>query len=189
VAYFHPKMCFSTSFAKGFGANAAALVFPDEIQKAIVKNTGSTLIFSGPVPPVILAAGIASADIHLSEEIYFRQEGLHELIYHFNQKAKELDLPLVKQDLSPIRFIGIGADLENGFQIARGLQEDGFFVNIAAYPSVSLKNTGLRITLTLHLTTGDIDNLLYATKKQLDQKGVITEEVLNNFIPKELVKV
>jgi 7-keto-8-aminopelargonate synthetase-like enzyme len=186
VDYFHPKMCFSTSLVKGFGAHAAALVFPDEMQKLLIKTTGTTLIFCGPVPPAILAAGITSADIHLSEEIYLRQEGLIDLITHFNQKAIELDLPLVRHDISPIRFMGTTGSAQICSEIAFELQQAGFFVNAASYPSVPLKNTGIRMTIHLHLTKDDIDNLLYNVRRIYDEKGVNTEEVLNNFREKQV---
>ncbi len=189
VDYFHPKMCFSTSLAKGFGAHAAVLVFPDEMQKMLIKTTGTTLIFSGPVPPMVLAAGITAADIHLSEEIYLRQDGLIDLITHFNQKAIELDLPLVRHDVSPIRFMGTTGSAQICSEIAFELQQAGFFVNAASYPSVPLKNTGIRMTIHLHITKDDIDNLLYNVRRIYDEKGVNTEEVLNNFKEKQVESV
>jgi 7-keto-8-aminopelargonate synthetase-like enzyme len=127
VSYFHPKMCFITSLCKGFGANGAAMVFGDEVQKALIKYVGSTLIFSGPVSPVMLAASIASADIHLSDEIYERQNTLQDRMQFFVNKANELDLPLVRQDISPIAFIGTGPNPNDGLEIANNLQKDGYF--------------------------------------------------------------
>jgi 7-keto-8-aminopelargonate synthetase-like enzyme len=69
----HPKLCLISSLGKGFGAYGAVMVFPEEQQKQIIKFTGSSLIFSGPVYPAVLGAAIASADIHLSPEIYTKQ--------------------------------------------------------------------------------------------------------------------
>lgn len=185
VTHFHPKMCLITSFAKGFGANGAAMVFADEMQKMMMRNMGSTLIFSGPVPPMILAAAIASADIHLSSEIYVRQERLQELMQHFVQQANALNLPLVRQDLTPICYLATGADPINIADLAFELQQDGFFVNVSTYPSVPLKNSGIRITLNINQTEEAISRLLTAFQHRMNQRGMITEEIMKAFVGKE----
>ena len=189
VNHFHPKMCLITSFAKGFGANGAAMVFADEMQKMMMRNMGSTLIFSGPVPPMILAAAIASADIHLSSEIYVRQERLQELMQHFVQQANALNLPLVRQDLTPICYLATGADPINITDLAFELQQDGFFVNVSSYPSVPIKNSGIRITLNINHTEEVISRLLSAFQQRMNQRGMITEEIMKAFVSKEAVGV
>jgi 7-keto-8-aminopelargonate synthetase-like enzyme len=187
VPYFHDKMCLITSINKGFGANGSAMVFTDELQKSMIKNAGSTLIFSGPVSPVMLTAGIASAAIHLSDEIYERQARLITLISHFNQKAIELDLPLVRQDLTPICYLAVGANPLHCVQIAHGLQTDGFFVNVSSFPTVPLKNSGMRITLNVNHTEEVITNLLQSLKYHMDKCEIITTEVMKAFVQKDLV--
>lgn len=187
VPYFHDKMCLITSINKGFGANGSAMVFTDELQKSMIKNAGSTLIFSGPVSPVMLTAGIASAAIHLSDEIYERQARLIALISHFNQKAIELDLPLVRQDLTPICYLAVGANPLHCVQIAHGLQTDGFFVNVSSFPTVPLKNSGVRITLNVNHTEEVITNLLQSLKYHMDKCEIITTEVMKAFVQKDLV--
>ncbi len=189
VNYFHPKMCLITSFAKGFGANGAAMIFADEMQKMMMRNMGSTLIFSGPVPPMILAAAIASADIHLSSEIYVRQERLQELIQHFLQQASALNLPLVGQDLTPICYLATGADPINITDLAFELQQDGFFVNVSSYPSVPIKNSGIRITLNINHTEETISRLLTAFQQRMNQREMVTEEIMKAFGGKETVEV
>jgi 7-keto-8-aminopelargonate synthetase-like enzyme len=187
VPYFHDKMCLITSINKGFGANGSAMVFTDELQKSMIKNAGSTLIFSGPVSPVMLTAGIASAAIHLSDEIYERQARLIALISHFNQKAIELDLPLVRQDLTPICYLAVGANPLHCVQIAHGLQTDGFFVNVSSFPTVPLKNSGMRITLNVNHTEEVITNLLQSLRYHMDKCEIITTEVMKAFVQKDLV--
>jgi 7-keto-8-aminopelargonate synthetase-like enzyme len=189
VSYFHDKLCLITSLCKGFGTNGAVMVFANEAQKALIKYVGSTLIFSGPVPPASLAAGIASADIHLSEEINFRQQSLHEKMQFFVDKSNELNLPLVRQDLSPICFIGTGPNPNHSIDIAHDLQKDGFFVNASSFPIVPLKNAGLRITLTVNCQEETINNLLVAIKNRMDERGTNTEEVMKAFTYKALAEV
>jgi 7-keto-8-aminopelargonate synthetase-like enzyme len=189
VNYFHDKLCLITSLCKGFGANGAVMVFANEAQKALIKYVGSTLIFSGPLPPASLAVGIASADIHLSEELKFRQESLHEKMQFFVDKSNELNLPLVRQDLSPICFIGTGPNPNHSIDIAHDLQKDGFFVNASSFPIVPLKNAGLRITLTVACEEETINNLLISIKNRMDERGTNTEEVMKAFSYKALAEV
>jgi 7-keto-8-aminopelargonate synthetase-like enzyme len=184
VSYYHEKMCLITSLNKAFAANGGVMVFSDYAQKALIKNIGSPLIFSGPVAPVMLATGIVSADIHLSSEIYERQDRLQNLMEHFVYKARELDLPLIKEDLTPIFFICTGSNV--CLDIAHELQEDGYFVNPSAYPIVPLKNAGIRITLNTHLTEDMITGLLTALKYRLDQRNIMTEEVMKTFMQRVL---
>lgn len=189
VSYFHDKLCLITSLCKGFGTNGAVMVFANEAKKAMIKYFGSTLIFSGPLPPASLAAGIVSADIHLSEEINFRQEVLHEKMQFFVDKSNELNLPLVRQDLSPICFIGTGSNPNHSIDISHDLQKDGFFVNASTFPIVPLKNAGLRITLNVNCAEETINNLLISIKNRMDERGINTEEVMKAFSYKALAEV
>jgi 7-keto-8-aminopelargonate synthetase-like enzyme len=189
VSHFHPKMCFITSLCKGFGANGAAMVFGDEVQKALIKYVGSTLIFSGPVSPVMLAASIASADIHLSDEIYERQNTLQDRMQFFVNKANELDLPLVRQDISPITFIGTGPNPNDGLEIAHNLQKDGYFVNASSFPIVPLKNAGVRITINSTHSEELITGLLTCLKTRMDERGIVKEEVMKAFTSKALANI
>jgi 7-keto-8-aminopelargonate synthetase-like enzyme len=189
VPHYHEKMCLITSLNKAYAANGAVMVFSDEIQKVMIKYTGSTLIFSGPVAPAMLSAGIASADIHLSEEIYERQDKLKNLIKHFNKKTQELDLPLVSEDITPIFYIGTGADTKRCLEMARDLQTDGFFVNVSSLPSVPLKNTGIRITLNINQNEDSVTDLLTCLKTRMDERGIVKEEVMKAFSPKALVNI
>ena len=52
------------------------MIFPNEELAQLVKNCGSTLIFSGPVQPPMLGAIKASAQLHMSDEIYNHQKDL-----------------------------------------------------------------------------------------------------------------
>jgi 7-keto-8-aminopelargonate synthetase-like enzyme len=189
MSYFHEKLCLITSLCKGFGTNGAVMIFANEAQKAMIKYVGSTLIFSGPLSPASLAAGIVSADIHLSEEINFRQEVLHKKMQFFVDKSNELNLPLVRQDLSPICFIGTGSSSNHSIDIAHDLQKDGFFVNASTFPIVPLKNAGLRITLNVNCAEETINNLLLSIKKRMDERGTNTEEVMKAFSFKALAEV
>jgi 7-keto-8-aminopelargonate synthetase-like enzyme len=186
VNYQHPKMCLITSLSKGFGASGGVMVFGEEHQKDLIKFIGSTLVFSGPVSPAILAGCIASANIHLSSEIYVRQNILKDRMRFFVDKSNELNLPIVRQDHSPICFIGTGPNPIDSLEIAHNLQKDGFFVNASSFPVVPLKNAGIRITTNTTHTEELIEKLLTSLKNRMDDIGIDKEEVMIAFTPKEL---
>ena len=157
-----------TSFAKAFATGGGAIVCPSELVKKTIRNCGRTLMFSGPLQPAQLGAALASADLHLSAEIYQHQDHLKHRIQHFNRRCRELGLALVGSSDTPIRYIGVGLP-EIGYEIVSTLIARGFFLNIASFPSVAKNKTGLRITLSNHTTVADIDRLLETTARVVEQ--------------------
>jgi 7-keto-8-aminopelargonate synthetase-like enzyme len=155
----HPKLIMATSFQKGFGAFGAGLVLPDEMMKKHVKYLGSIFIFSGPPTPATLGAIAGAAKIHLTDEIYDRQNNLIALINHFIDTCSKLSIPLVSKSVSPVLFVGVG-DTDVTIKIGKELIERGFFVNCCAYPAVPIGNSGLRITLSLHHSLDGVTKLL-----------------------------
>ncbi|MFM7217531.1 MAG: aminotransferase class I/II-fold pyridoxal phosphate-dependent enzyme, partial [Bacteroidota bacterium] len=105
---FHPRLYLTTGLTKAFGTAGGLLVFPDQESHKLVKTNGKSFIFSIQMPPMILGATIESAKIHLSTEINSLQNELFEKVDYFNRTALELGLPLIHENHSPIRFIGVG---------------------------------------------------------------------------------
>jgi 7-keto-8-aminopelargonate synthetase-like enzyme len=155
----HPKMIVIVSFAKSFAACGGGLIIPDEELAELVRMTGQTMIFSGPLQPSTLGALIASARLHLSGNIEQYQNELVELILHFRKKSMELNLPVVTRDNTPIQLLRIG-DMENTFTALKKLRERGCIATTAAYPAIAQGDEGIRITLTRHLLKSDIDYFL-----------------------------
>jgi 7-keto-8-aminopelargonate synthetase-like enzyme len=154
------------SLAKAFSAGGAVMVFPDAETARLVRTCGSTMIFSGPLQPALLGAGIASARVHLSDELADRQATLMARIRLFNELAASRGVPLASSAATPIRFVDIG-DTDATYRVAADLMRDGFFVNTAAFPAVSQGKGGLRIALTLHQTADDIRGLIDAIAARL----------------------
>ncbi len=181
---FHPRMIVTSSLAKGFGSCGGALVFNDEDQKTLIRNCGSSLIFSGPLQPAVLAANIASANIHLSPEIETLQNDLYERMFYFTQTARRLGLPVVNNDMKPIFYIGTGTN-EIGYKVTQFLMKEGFYVNHIIFPVVPMKNTGLRIVTTNHHTLQEIHQLLdliaYALPKFMKEEGYSMEQIYEAF--------
>jgi len=181
---YHPKMMLASSLAKGFANCGGALVFNDEEQKRLIKNCGSSFIFSGPLQPAVLGAIKAAAQIHLSEEIETLQSDMFERLVFFVEKARQLGVPVINNDLTPIFYVGVGKP-EVGFKMTKFLADEGFFCNLAQFPAVSIKNSGLRIALTRHHSLQDISKLLeaiaYALPKFMAEENTGFEELYTAF--------
>jgi 7-keto-8-aminopelargonate synthetase-like enzyme len=164
-----PRTIVVVSLAKAFAASGAALLFPDAESARLVRTCGSTLIFSGPLQPALLGAAIASAHVHLSSEIYDRQQKLHDRIRLFNDLAIEKGLPLASPAATPIRFITTGG---NGatYRLASALMNEGYYTNAAVFPAVSVGRGGLRIALTVHHTFEDIRGLVTSVERLLERR-------------------
>ena len=154
----HPKMIMATSLAKGFGSCGGVFLFPNEELKAKVKNWGGPNTYSGPQQPATVGASIASAKIHLSGEIYEKQKSLQEKIAYCNHVMDKYKLPVVSNSEGPIFFVGLGLT-RMGYNMVSRMMSEGLYVNLGIFPAVPESCTGVRFTITNHLTTEDIDNL------------------------------
>jgi 7-keto-8-aminopelargonate synthetase-like enzyme len=173
VPYFHEKMIVIGSLYKGFGASSSVLVLPNEALKSYIRNCGPTMIFSVPSSPAELAAAIAAAKINLSPEIYDHQNKLKGLISYFLLTAQSLNIPLINDEKTPIFYVCIG-NTERTIEMASKLLERGFLVNPTGFPAVNPKESGLRMTLTTHMTVQDIYELLTGVAEliaEYDKKG------------------
>lgn len=150
-----------TTLSKTFGASGAVLICPDKKYYHRIKNFGGPLTFSAQLEPASVAAAIASANIHLSDEIYSLQNQLQERIEYFNKLVAATDLPLVDQNESPVFYIGTGMPA-TGYKFVKSLMADGFFVNLGLFPAVPVKNTGVRITIATHNEKEDMEQLVAA---------------------------
>ncbi len=169
----HPRMVVATSLAKAFGVGGGVLVFPDAELRRRVKTCGGPMIFSGPIQPPSLGAAIASARLHLTDELTALQVRLQERMRECNRLLAEFDLPLVSNSEAPIRFIGMGQP-KVAFRMVERLMEAGFFTNVAMFPAVPMKRAGVRFTLTLHQTLDDVRRLVEAIAYHLP--AVLAEE-------------
>ncbi|MCW5906898.1 MAG: aminotransferase class I/II-fold pyridoxal phosphate-dependent enzyme [Chitinophagales bacterium] len=181
---YHPKMMLTSSLAKGFANCGGVLVFNDEEQKRLIKNCGSSFIFSGPLQPAVLGAIKAAAQIHLSNELEPLQTELFERMIFFVEKARQLGLAVINNELTPIFYVGVGKT-EIGFKLINRLKEEGFFCNLAHFPAVSVKNAGLRVALTRHHSLQEISRLLETVAdslpKFMEEENFSNEELFKAF--------
>jgi 7-keto-8-aminopelargonate synthetase-like enzyme len=169
----HERLVLTTSLHKAFGSVGGVIVCPTARMADRIKTCGDALCFSGPINPPMLGAGIASAKIHLSDEIYDMQNKLRLRTDLINQLITKFNLPTLEINNSPIKFIGMGQP-QLGYNMVKRLMKDGFYVNLAIYPAVPVKCTGLRICSTLHQTMSDTENLMEAVNYHFPK--VIEEE-------------
>lgn len=157
-----PENCVVVStLSKTFGASGATVFCRNQRLRDKIKNFGGPLTFSAQLEPASVAAGIASADIHLSPEIGLKQKDLADKIGYFNQLLSKGDLPIISKNDSPVFFLGMGTPV-TAYNFVQRLFKEGFFLNLGIYPAVPIKNTGIRITLSSHNQQEDITALAEA---------------------------
>jgi 7-keto-8-aminopelargonate synthetase-like enzyme len=162
----HERMVVALGLAKSFAAAGGVVVVPSQELASRLLTCGSTLIFSGPLQPAQLGAGIASAKIHLSDELPDLQRKVTDRIDAFDAAARQEGLPVRTSVRTPIRFVEVG-DEELATELAVHLQKRGYFVNIAMFPVVPRRRAGIRLMLNAHQTLGDIRGLVREIAERL----------------------
>jgi 7-keto-8-aminopelargonate synthetase-like enzyme/predicted N-acyltransferase len=180
----HHKMVFCGTMGKSFGVSGGVIVFPEEEMQRKVKIFGGPLTFSVQIEPPMLAACIASAEIHLSDEIKIMQHELAEKISYCNYLISQTDLPLVEENQCPIFFIGTGMPA-TGYNFVKRMMDDGYYANLGVFPAVPVKNTGVRFTISRHNKLEDIKSFVeamaYHYPKALEEENRTANEVRSAF--------
>lgn len=172
------------TLSKTFGASGAVLVCSNKTMYKKIKTFGGPLTFSAQLEPASVAAATASADIHLSNEIYDLQNELRERIEYFNELLKQTDIPLIDSNNSPVFYIGTGMP-KTGYNFVNRLMNEGFYVNLGIFPAVPVKNTGVRLTISRHNQKQEIEALVEAMKyhypKSLEDTFTTMDRVYHAF--------
>lgn len=180
----HPRMVQAVSLNKAFAASGGALIFPTKAMAQSVRNCGATLIFSGPIQPPMLGAAVASARLHLSDEIIEHQARLAHLVAHMNRRLNEAGLPQFMENASPLFFVPAGLPRLD-YKIIQRMLEDGFYLNPAVFPAVPMRRGGIRFTVTNHLSEADIDamvrHLAMHYRAALAEEGLTFADVSRTF--------
>lgn len=180
----HEKMMLMSTLGKGFGAIGGIAIFPNKETHWKVRVWGGPLTYSHPHSPAILGAAHASADIHLSDEIIVLQKDIQSKIKYCHTLLMEKNLPILSDPRIPIKFIGAGQP-KTGYNLIKGVIDDGFFVNIGIFPGVPIKNTGMRFTISTNVEYTDIekmvDSIEYNYYKALEKDQISDNEVRKAF--------
>ncbi|GAA4838658.1 aminotransferase class I/II-fold pyridoxal phosphate-dependent enzyme [Algivirga pacifica] len=155
----HDRMVLVMSLAKSYAATGGLLVFPNEEMKKLVKNCGSTLMFCGPIQPPMLGAALASARLHCSAELPALQQELQEKVAFTNRRLRELGIPQIVENNSPLFFIPVGVP-EHVSEILLRMKKQGYFLNAAFFPAAPMKRGGLRFLITRNVSYEQIEGML-----------------------------
>ncbi len=181
---YEEKMFLVTSLGKGFGAGGSAIVCPNREIKDKIEILGTPLMFTSPVEPATLGAIIASANIHLSDEISERQNRLKELMEYFYKNAREMELPVVDYTLTPIALLATGKP-DTALYFGEELFKNNIHVTGAIYPAVPYYNSGVRVIINLTQSKKDIDKILSVFKNGYNSlyknSGITNHDILKHF--------
>lgn len=169
VRSIHERMIVVFGLSKSFAASGGVIATSNLSMADKIRSCGRSMIFSGPLQPAQLGAGIASAKIHLSDELSSLQSKVDDRIRRFDKNISESGLLDRFPSHSPIRYIPIGNEQESIESCAR-LLSNGFYVNIAMYPAVQKGKAGVRVVFNAHQTIEDIDRLSQLLIKEIQNK-------------------
>lgn len=155
----HDRLVMTYGLSKSFGALGGVVAAQDLSLIQAIEFVGGPMVFGGPIPPASLGAGIASAEIHLSDELTTLQTELGRRIDFVNEHSARIGLPLSDSSHSPLWFVEIGQSMTAGSVVAR-MVRDGFFVNVAVYPVVPRDRAGVRFTVTRYNSFSQIESML-----------------------------
>ncbi len=181
----HPRQIVASSFAKAFAAGGGCIVFPTDEMRQRVRMCGAPLTFGGPLQPPMLGAVLANTHIHLSPEIETLKAELRARIDHLNELFAARELPLLARNHGPIFFLRSGP-LRLAWNIANRMRKAGIYVNVSAYPTVPMKRSGIRISVTRHHDFAELTRMADVLAEQwplaLAEEGLTQDEVDSNFI-------
>jgi 7-keto-8-aminopelargonate synthetase-like enzyme len=161
------RVIVALGLAKSFATGGAFVAVPDPELAHRIRSCGGPLLFSGPLQPAQLGAGIASAKIHLSPELPALQQRLRVRIELFDALAAALGIECVATGRSPIRFIELGSN-ERATAVGKRLLDAGFFVNVSTFPAVARGHSGIRLMLNANQTLDDVRRLVHELAQCLE---------------------
>jgi 7-keto-8-aminopelargonate synthetase-like enzyme len=158
-ASWHDRLIVAAGLSKSFGATGGVIAMPDPELADLVELVGPPLTFGGPIPPASLGAALASAEIHLSDELAERQLEFAKRIDLVNRLAAEMEIPLSDLSPTPIWYLEVGG-VESTLRLFVGMRDSGFYLNGSAFPVVPHGHAGLRFTVTLYNSERQIEDML-----------------------------
>src|SRR5262249_51231207 len=92
------RMVVATSLNKAFSAAGGCLASRTAEERELVRVCGAPMVFSGPIQPPLIGAGVASARLHLSPEITELQGALRRRVALCNALLRRHGLPLLVEN-------------------------------------------------------------------------------------------
>ncbi|MEM9594034.1 MAG: aminotransferase class I/II-fold pyridoxal phosphate-dependent enzyme, partial [Acidobacteriota bacterium] len=152
----HPQMILVTSLNKAFAAAGGAIVLPQAEWARKIRTCGGTLIFSTPIQPPMLGAGVASARLHLTEEITRLQRRLQRRVKLFQSRVRDLGLLEISHSPSPIFYIPTSLP-KVSYNLVQRMMGEGYHMSPALFPAVSMVRSGIRVCVNVNHREADIE--------------------------------
>jgi pentatricopeptide repeat protein len=109
---------------------------------------------------------VVAADIHLSDEQVERQEALLQQIRLVQEALDASGLPVMPTDATPLWFVKVGS-FSRATELCRRMMDRGFYLNIAGFPAVPMRQSGVRFTNTLNHSDDQILEMIEALRMEL----------------------
>jgi len=135
--------CLVTPLGKAIGSLGAVVSGDNEVIEAILQFA-RTYRYTTALPPAITVATLKSLEIMEKEE--WRIEQLNKLINFFILQSHHRNLPLISDEITPIKSFLIG-DNSLTLKIQKILLENGFYVSCIRPPTVPQNTARIRVTL------------------------------------------
>ena len=179
------RVVLATSLNKAFSAAGGCLVFATREEREWVRHSIGALAFSGPIQPPMLGAALASAKLHLTDEIYRHQAALRDRVALANGLLREARLEPLVENETPIFFLPLGAPPVT-YDLAAALRDaHGIHATVALFPGVPMRRSGLRLAMTAAHAEEDIHHLVSALEAEAPavfaRHGVTRERVRGRF--------
>lgn len=153
------------TLGKAFGTFGAFVAGSEALIETLIQF-GRTYIYTTALPPAVAAA--TQVALKLIDVENWRRQTLNGLIARFQHGARQLDIPVL-ESLTPIQPVLIGND-EKVMAVGEKLLKAGFWVGAIRRPTVPSGSARLRITLNAGHSEADIDALLEALSKVLNER-------------------
>ena len=177
-------MRMATSLNKAYASGGAVLVYGNKEMARKVSTVGGPLLSSGPMQPSALGDAIASAEIHLSDEIISMQTQLQNNIQFTCLMIAKYKLPMISQPGAAIFFVAVSLP-GLGHNVVKKMFDAGFYVNLGIFPTVPMKQTGIRFTITrLHtfqVIEGMIASLAYCLSVAMQEENITIDQIYKAF--------
>lgn len=154
----------AASLGKGFGASGGMLMLGTASQELLFRRFAVAHAFSASLNTAAIGAGLASAQLHRTEELRRLQSILLQKIALFDDL-----MPTVQRGQPlPIRTIHFGDELL-AIGAARNLFQQGFYTSAIFFPTVARGQAGLRICVSAGHTDDEIRSLCAAIDATKDE--------------------
>jgi 7-keto-8-aminopelargonate synthetase-like enzyme len=155
----YDRVVVALSMAKAFGSSGGILAVPSEELRDRIRRCGGPMIFSGPLPPAVLGACLASAKLHLSEEMSTLQADLRARIDHARQVIARCQLRTATEDRTPIVMVQYDSG-EVAMKVVAALRTRGYYTCPSTFPAVPVNKPSIRFTISRHNSFEDIEDFI-----------------------------